>query len=229
MTVKNKSKISAKTRRPKEKTRDGERIPAVVYGPKRESTPILINKKEFAKLYKEAGESTLITLDIEDTKEKVSVLIYDVQEDPIKRDIMHADFLEPNLKEKVEAEIPLVFVGSSPVVEEMEGTLVRNADTVDVKALPDKLPHEVEVDIGKIQTFDDVVYIKDLKIPSEVEIMQDEDMVVAMVSKPEDVESELEKPIEEEEEPEVIGEKEEEEDEEETEEEKGEEQKEEEK
>ncbi len=215
MVAKSQNKITAKTRRSKERIRDEERIPAVVYGPNRESTPITVNKKEFQSLYDNAGESTLVTLDIQDTKEKPSVLIYDTQKDPMRRDIIHADFLEPNLKEKVEAEVPLVFKGETPLIEEMEGTLVKNADTVDVKALPQELPHEVEVDISNLQDFDDVIYVRDLQIPSNVEIMQEEDTVIAMISKPEDVESELEKPIEEEGEPEVIDEKREEEEEEE--------------
>lgn len=210
VSAKIKHKISAKKREARKKIEEEGKMLGVLYGPKRESTPILVDKREFADLYKEAGESTLITLEIENGKEKASVLIYEIQRDPLKNDILHADFFEPNLKEKVEAEVPLVFAGDSLAVNEMEGTLVKNLYSINVKALPDKLPHEVEVNIGELKTFDDVIYIKDLKVPADVEIVQEEDMVVAMVSKPEDVEEELEKPIGEEEEAEVIGEKEEE-------------------
>ncbi len=199
--------ISAKKREGGKKILDKELIPAVVYGPKRESIPVSVNKKEFSDLYEEAGESTLINLDIKEEKQKLVVLIYDIQKDPLSGDIIHVDFLEPNLKEKVEAEIPLEFVGEAPAVKDLDGTLVKNIYSVNVEALPQNLPHEIEVNVEDLKTFDDVIYVKDLKISSDVSILQDEDMVVAMISKPEDVEAELEKSIDEEGEAEIITEK----------------------
>jgi len=206
MTI-NKKKISVNTRKKKEQLKDGF-MPAVLYGPKRKSMPLSIDKKEFYKLYNEVGESTLINLEIENEKEKPLVLVYDIQRNPLTGNIIHADFLEPNLKENVETEIPLEFIGEAPAVTEEDGTLVKNIYSVIVRALPQNLPHEIKVDIEKLKTFDDVIYVKDLPIPENVEIVQDLETVVAMISAPEDVEAELEKPIEEEEEAEVIGEKE---------------------
>ncbi len=197
------------------------RLPIVLYGVKRENISLSVDEKDFYKLYEEAGESTLISLEIEGMKEKLSVLIYDTQRDPLKGNIIHADLYEPDLKEKVEAEIPLVFVGESPAVKDMEGTLVKNADSLNVSALPQELPHEIEVNIEALKTFDDVICVKDLQVPSGVEIMQDPEWTVVLVSAPTNVEEELEKPIEEgEEETEIIGEEKEKEEEEESEEEK---------
>ncbi len=192
--------------RKKGEKRDETMMPAIVYGAKRESTPIFINKNDFAKLYKESGESTLITLDIKDSKDKPLTLIYDIQRDPLKGNIIHADFFEPDLKEEVEAEIPLVFFGEAPAIKELDGTLVKNMYSVDVKAVPQKLPHDIQVDIGELKTFDDVIQIKDLNVSSDVEILHDKEMTVVMIARPEDVDSELEKPLEDEE-AEVITEK----------------------
>jgi large subunit ribosomal protein L25 len=206
--------ISAEKREKKVKIKDKELIPAVVYGPKKESTSLSINQKEFSELYKEVGESTLLDLDIKGEKAKTVVLVYDTQRDPLSGELIHVDFYEPNLKEKVEAEIPVNFIGEAPAVKELSGTLVKNVYSLDVKALPQDLPHGIEVNIETLKTFDDVIMVKDLKMPSDVEILQDEEMVVAMVSEPEDVEAELEKAVDEEGEAEVITEKKEEEEEE---------------
>jgi large subunit ribosomal protein L25 len=203
----NKKKISVKIRESKEKVSE-EMMPVVFYGAKRKSTLLSVNKKEFANLYKEAGESTLITLEIEDRKEEPPVLIYDIQRNSLTGEIIHADFFEPNLKEEVEAEVPLVFVGEAPAVKDFDGTLVKNMHTLNVKALPQNLPHEIEVNIEKLKTLDDVIHIKDLKISKDVEILYDQEGVIVMISSPENVEEELEKPIEEEKEAEVVGEKE---------------------
>jgi large subunit ribosomal protein L25 len=206
MTV-NKKKIIAKTRESGKKVEEGM-MPVVLYGAKRKSTPLMVNKKEFAGLYENAGESTLINLEIEDKKEKPAVLIYEIQRDSLTGDIIHADFFEPNLKEEVEAEIPLIFVGDAPAVKDFDGTLIKNMHVVNVKALPQNLPHEVEVNINSLETLEDIIHIKDLKIPIDVEILHDQEGVVAMISRPENIEEELEKPIVEEKEVEVIGKKE---------------------
>ncbi len=205
--MKDQKKIKVKLRESGKKVGEGE-MPVVVYGAKREAMSLSLNQKEFAKLYQEAGESTLINLELDEKKEVISSLIYDIQKDPSSGKIIHADFFEPNLKEEVEAEIQFNFIGESPAVKEVGGTLVKNMHSVTVKALPKNLPHELDVDLSKIQTADDVFSIADLTISSEVVVLADEDSVIAMVSRPANVEEELDKPINEGGETEVIGEKE---------------------
>ncbi len=190
-------KLSAKTRsneKAKSLRKEGM-IPVVLYGYEQENTSLYVNEKEFDKIFKEAGESSLISLNIEGNKKAPVVLISDTQEDPISGKIIHVDFYQPNLKEEVEAEIPLIFIGESPAVKDMDGTLVKSILEVEVKALPQNLPHDIKVDISKLETFEDVIQIKDLQLPDNVEIMHEPEWTVAMVSAPENVEEELEKPI----------------------------------
>ncbi len=189
-------KLSAKPKGEKnaKDARKNGLIPAVFYGHKLKSTSVCVDEKEFLKIYKEAGESTLVSLNIEGQKSS-PVLISDTQEDPLSGKIIHIDFYHPNLKEKVEAEIPLIFVGESPAVKDMEGTLVKNMSEVQVKALPEDLPHDIKVDVSGIKTFEDIIQVKDLQVPGNVEIVDEEEWTVAMVSAPEDVEKELEKSI----------------------------------
>ncbi len=193
-----KKKIVAKVKKEKDEKIKGF-VPAVFYGPKKENISLLIDQKEASKIYKEAGESTLISLEIEGKEKMVSVLIYDVQKNPLTGAITHIDFFAPNLKEEVEAEVNLIFVGVAPAVKDLNGTFVKNTTFINVKALPQNLPHEIEVNIEKLATFEDAIHIKDLVVSDGVKIVQDPEMVVAMVSRPADVEAELEKPIKEEE------------------------------
>ncbi len=187
---------------------DKKKIPAVLYGPKRENISLCVDQKNFIKLYNEIGESSLINLQMDDKKIS-SALIYDIQRNSLTGDIVHVDFYEPNLKEKVDAEVSVVYEGESLGVKDSGGTLMKNFDTLLVRALPEKLPNEIKIDVSKLESADDVIYIKDISLPEDVEILQDEEAVVAMISQPENVDEELEKPIEEGEEPEVVGEKEE--------------------
>lgn len=171
-------------------------IPAVLYGPiHKESLVLEVDYKEFERIYKDAGESSLISLEIDKTKNLV--LIHDVKIDSLSGKIIHIDFYQPRLDEETEAGIPLVFEGEAAVVKELGGTLVKNFHEVEVRALPQNLPKEIKVNIEKLKTFEDVILIKDLIIPKGVEILKEPDEVVILVARLEEVEEELKKPVEE--------------------------------
>ena len=170
-------------------------LPGVLYGPKTKTMSLEIDLKEFEKVYKEMGKSSLISLEVEG--KKFLVLIHEVKSDSIIEKPIHVDFYQPRLDKKVEATVPLVFEGESLVVKNLEGTLIKNIFEVEVKALPQDLPHEIRVNIENLKTFEDNILIKDLLVQEGVEILKDPKEVVASVTLPEKVEEELEKPIEE--------------------------------
>ncbi len=173
-------------------------IPAVLYGPKTKNTLIEINAKEFEKIFKEAGESSLISLDIEGKKEKNVVLIHEFKKEPMVGKIIHVDFYQPALDKEIEAHVALVFEGEAPAVKELGGTLVKNFSEIEVKALPQNLPKEIKVDVSVLKTFENNILINDLPIPANVKVLKKHaEEIVASVTPVEKVEEELEKPIEE--------------------------------
>ncbi len=183
-------------------------LPVVLYGPKIKNLSLQINIKEFEKIYKEAGASSLISLEVEHGK-KFTALVHSTQKHPISGDFIHIDFYQPDLEKETEAEIPLEFIGSAPAEKELRGTLVKNIKEIEVKALPQNLPHSIKVDIENLKTFEDSILVKDLKVLEGVKILKDMDEVVVSVFAPQKVEEELEKPVEEKvEEVEKAGEKE---------------------
>ncbi len=191
------SKIRENTGHELNSLRGKGELPAVVYGPDVKNLPILMDYKEFEKIFKETGETTMINLRIEDTKKEYPVLVHDTQTHPITGNILHVDFYQAPLKEKMEAMVPLIFEGESPAVKDLEGTLVRNITELEIKALPQSIPHEIKIDISSLKTFDDHILVKDLSLPESVESQREEDEIVASVSPPQEIEEELEKPIEE--------------------------------
>jgi len=172
-------------------------LPVVLYGPKIKNLNLEIDAKEFEKVYKEAGESSLVSLNIEGQKQKFLVLIHDIQFDPLTGKPIHIDFYQPSLEEETEVTVPIIFEGEAPAVKELGGTLVKNIGDVEVKALPQNLPHEIKLNIDSLKTFEDNIKISDLKIPPGVKILKDSEEIVVSVSPPEKIEEELEKPIEE--------------------------------
>ncbi len=168
--------------KPEPLRRAGE-LPAVVYGFGIDNSPVTVDRKTFWKVYGAAGGNTLIDLAIDGGK-TVKVLIQDVQLDPVLDVPIHADFYAVNLKETVQTEIPLNFVGDAPAVVDLEGSLVTNKTEVEVKALPTDLISEIDVDVSVLKTFEDIIRVSDLKVPSTIEILDDPEDVVALVNEP---------------------------------------------
>jgi large subunit ribosomal protein L25 len=193
-------KLKAKLREERgKKVNKGRRsglIPAVTYGKKSEPQSLWINALDFSRLIKKSGESVIIDLSIGE-KSGYNVLIHEMQQNPLTGNISHIDFYQVKMDEKIETEVELVFVGESPAVKEAGGVLVKSLDKIEISCLPADLPSSIEVDIANIKTFEDHIYIKDLKIPKGVEVKDDPETVVALVTPPRSEEelSELEEKV----------------------------------
>ncbi len=169
-------------------------IPAVVYGPGEKNANIEVQEKEFIKVFRKAGESSLVELVI-DGKEKRPVLISEIQKNPVTDQIIHIDFFQASLKEEVQVMVPLVFLGVALAEKDLGGTLNKNFLEIEVKALPQNLPHEIKVDISKLNTFEDHILVKDLVVPKGVTVLKNQDEIVASVLVQLNVEDELAKEI----------------------------------
>ncbi len=177
--------------------RDKGLIPGVVYGQKTKNLALTLDAKEFNKVFKQAGENSLINLKISGQKEDLPVLIHDIQKDPLTEAIVHIDFYRPNLEKAVKALIPLKIVGESLAVKNLGGTLVKKVSEIEVKALPMHLPSEIIVDISSLEKLGSEIFVRDLNLSQKVEILKGPDEVVVFIAAPSRVEEELEKPIEE--------------------------------
>lgn len=162
------------------KTVADAKIPAVFYGPKAESTPIWVNESEFTRVWKEAGESTVVTLSLDG--EENDTLIHDVDREPVKGLIRHVDFYVLEKGKKVEISIPLEFIGVSEAVKTLGGNLVKVLHEIEIEAMPKDLPHAIEVDISALVDFDSQIHAGDIKLPSGVTLKTDAEEVVALVA-----------------------------------------------
>jgi large subunit ribosomal protein L25 len=191
--------LSAKIRKESGKEvqalRDKGLVPAVLYGQKTENQQLTVNLKDFENVYREAGMSSLISLEAD--KNKYLVLIHEMQTDPITLKPLHVDFFQPSLTEVIAAKVPIIFDGEAPAAKDLGGTFVKNISEIEVHALPQALPHEIRVDISVLKTFEDSIMVKNIILPADVKVQKGQDDIIAFVAAPQKVEEELEKPIEE--------------------------------
>lgn len=159
-----------------------DQVPGVVYGFEIEPVNLTVDRNTLERLYTDAGESTVIDLKV--GQESYSVLIQDIQRDPLTDFITHIDFRKIDLTQKVETTIPIELIGESAAVKELGGTLIQSLDAVEVEALPNALVRELELDISALETFDDVLRVSDLTIPEGMEIHTTPERSVATVQPP---------------------------------------------
>jgi large subunit ribosomal protein L25 len=155
-------------------------LPANIYGSQTESVAIQLGYHDFRVLLKSAGETDLIDLVIDEETKPRPVLIHDVQVDPVNSQLIHIDFLEVNLSEKIEVSVPLKYVGESSAVKENRGLLLTLMDELPIKVLPADIPSHFDIDISSLQEVNDHLTVASIQVPAGVEVLVDdpEDLIV---------------------------------------------------
>jgi large subunit ribosomal protein L25 len=163
------------------KLRESGKIPAVVYGAQEKGVLLEVPERDFEKVFKQAGESTLIKLEVDGNVK--NVLIHDVSYDPIKDKPRHVDFLEVRMDKPIKARVQLSFEGESPAVK-LGGILVKVLHEIEVEALPADLPHEIKVDISKLENLESKLTVSELDLPKGVKVHAEGDEVLALIETP---------------------------------------------
>jgi len=155
-------------------------IPAELYGYGVKNEHLSVKVKEFNQLFKKAGESTLIDLTVNGVKHPV--LIHDVKLHPLTEDVLSIDFYQVRLDQPIKVNVPVVFIGEAPGVKEKGGVLVKSLSEIEIEALPADLPHELTVNLAKLVDIGSSFHVKELVVPSGVEILDDEDFVIVTIT-----------------------------------------------
>ena len=156
-------------------------IPAVVYGKKAKTSNLQILAKDFAKLHSQAGESTLVYLQIEGEKEDRPVLIRSVISHAVSEQVLHVEFHQVDLKEKVKAAVPVKLVGEAPAEKDHLGILVQQLNEIEVEALPTDMPEHFEIDVTALSEVNQSILVKDIKVSAKFEILTDQTQIIAMI------------------------------------------------
>jgi large subunit ribosomal protein L25 len=162
--------------------RQSGKLPAVLYGHDVETQQIEVNEKDFGKVFKQAGESTIVNLVVDGKTQPV--LIHEVQNHYLTSKPIHIDFYAVDMTQKIKVNVPLHFVGESAAVKTLGGTQVTNLSEIEVECLPADLPHAIEVDISSLETFENMIRVSDLQIPDKVTIVANPEEVVVKVAPP---------------------------------------------
>lgn len=160
------------------KERTAGKLPVVVYGPKDPSANFFVATADFKKVYRQAGESSVISFEVDG--EKKDVLIHEVTFQPSTGEPVHADFYAIEKGKKINVNVPLVFEGEAPATK-LGGIVVKVLHEVEVEAMPANLPHQLEVSLEKLETLESYISVSDILLPSGVTMLTDgEELVVSI-------------------------------------------------
>lgn len=155
-------------------------IPAHIFGHKIETIHIQVNEHDFKKVFQKAGETGVVDLQIEGISHPV--LIRNVQVNPVTDALIHIDFYQVNLSEKVKVNVPLEIIGDAPAVEKKIGLLLTPVTEVEVEALPTDIPESIQVEIANLTSVGDALKVSDLKVDkSKIEVLAEPELVVVQI------------------------------------------------
>ena len=186
-------------------------VPGVVYHRGEEPVTIVLADKEISRIVHDAGgENILINLTIDKDKKSKgrSVIIKEIQHDPVKRNILHVDFNEISLTEKIVVEVEVVAIGEPVGVKQEGGVLDHPLRELKIQCLPTDIPKNIELDVTKMK-LNDAIHVRELKLSDNIKVLNDPDLILFQVKLP--VEEKVEEVAAEAPELEVIREKKEEE------------------
>ena len=172
------------------KLRERGLVPAVVYKKGEETVSLNIDRKDFAKaLHTEAGENVIIKLRVDGLKKKRdrTVVLKEIQKDPIRDHFLHVDFQEISLTETLKVKVPLAGKGEAIGVKEDGGVLQQVLWEAEVECLPTNIPEKIEIDISGLK-IGDAIHVNGIKVPEGVKLLADPETVVFTVEHPKKVE-----------------------------------------
>ena len=168
-------------------------IPANVYGHGLESVSIQVPKDDLVHVMRTAGRNEIVYLRL-DGDEPRPTFLRQVQRNPVTDAILHADFYQISLKEKVRMEVPVSLIGTAPAEQTHGGTLLHSLDSISVEGLPTDIPSVIEVDVSGLEEIDAAIHVAELSVPEGIAVLTDPEQVVAKIAPPqvEKVEEEVE-------------------------------------
>jgi large subunit ribosomal protein L25 len=156
-------------------------VPAHLFGHNVDSLSLQGEAAVLSKVISQAGKTRLIDLKVGKSQKAHNVMVREVQKDAIRGSLVHVDFYEVNMAEKIKVEVPIQIVGESPALKIRENMLYQTLSSLHIECLPGIMPDRIQVDISIIKEVEQSVHVKDISLP-DVTILNEPDLVIAKVS-----------------------------------------------
>jgi len=156
--------------------------PAHLFGHNLESVSLQCDTVELRKVVAQAGETRLIDLSVKGVKEPKKVFLREIQRDALGKILLHVDFYQVSMTEKMTMDVPVVLVGEAPAMKGKGRMLSRGINLLSIECLPAKVPPQIEVDISGLLDLEMAIHVKDIVLDPEITVHADPEQLVVKVS-----------------------------------------------
>ncbi len=156
--------------------------PVHIFGHNIESLALQAETSLLQRVLTQAGKTKLIDLTVDRGRKPRKVITREIQKHPITRELLHVDFYEVSMEEKIRMEIPIILVGESPALKIKDNIMSQELDTLDIECLPDAIPSRIQVDISCLTEPEQAIRVKDIVLGKELTIVNNPDVVVVRIS-----------------------------------------------
>jgi large subunit ribosomal protein L25 len=159
-------------------------IPAIVYGAKKDAVPVVVDPKKILEiLHSESGVNTIFQLGLADTEARRHVMIKEYQVDPVRGNLIHADFVRIQMDEVIEVDVPVQATGEAAGVKLDGGILDHVTRQVRVSCLPGDIPEHIVIDVTPLK-IGDALRVSDLPKSDKYRILSEADVTLVVVTPP---------------------------------------------
>lgn len=156
------------------------KLPGVIYGANFPTTPIVMDLKEASHVLASASQSHIITINLEGAEH--AALVREKQKDFLRGTLLHVDFQAVSLTEKIRTKVTVEIQGTAPAVKNFNGVVVVELDEIEVECLPQDLVDKFVVDISGLEAIGDAIYVRDLDVPKNIEVLNEPDEVLVVIT-----------------------------------------------
>lgn len=157
-------------------------VPCNIYGRNQPSLAVQVPERELKRVVRAAGHTGLVAISIDGDGAPRTAVVREIQRYAMTGELKHVAFQQVSLTEKMTVAVPFVLSGHAPVVD-LDGIVVQALDQVSVECLPQNIPQHIEVDISGMTGFDSQIHVRDLRLPGNVTVLTDPDLLVASVTR----------------------------------------------
>jgi len=156
--------------------------PCHLFGHDIKSLALQCDTAHLIHIINQAGTTRPINLEIDGEKLPKSVMIREIQQDAVNKQLLHVDFYQVRKGEKIKVDVPIILVGESPALKGKGRMLIHGITSLSVECLPDNIPPQIEVDISPLEEVEQTIYVRDITLDPEITVHADPDQLVVKIS-----------------------------------------------
>lgn len=156
--------------------------PVHLFGHDIESVALQCDTTQLQRILAQAGRSRLIGLRLDKAKKPRNVVVREIRREPRTGELLHVDFYQVRMEEKIKVEVPIVLVGEAPALESRENMLMPELSSLTIECLPDEIPPSIELDISSLTEAEQAIQVKDIALDEGITVFDDPEHIVVKIS-----------------------------------------------